>query len=150
MRVLMPTLSPNATGNPWSGLLRSVHAVLQSVHQGLPGGFDDVLGDADGAPHSLAVGRVYKDAGRGGGGAVLVQDADLVVGEVDLLELGIVRPDGVSQSAVQGVDGAVAFGGGDHPVSVHGEFYGRLRRGLPAGALFGDDPERLQLEEWPV
>ena len=47
------------------------------------------------APHiRLAVGRVYEDAGRGGRGAVLVQDADLVVGEVDLLQLGIVRPDG--------------------------------------------------------
>ena len=35
-------------------------------------------------------------------------------------------------------------------MSVHGELYGRLRRRLPAGALFGDDPERLQLEERPV
>src|SRR5918994_5702762 len=146
-----PPTAPHPTSNsPTSRILRSVHAVLQPVHQRLPGGFDDVLGDADGAPHSLAVGRVYEDAGRGGGGAVLVQYADLVVGEVDLLELGVVRPDGVSQSAVQGVDGAVAFGGGDHPVPVHGEVYGRLRRGLPAGALFGDDPERLQLEERPV
>src|SRR5215208_8179331 len=109
-----------------SRFLRSVYTELQPIYQGLPGGFDDVLGDADGAPHPLAVGGVYEDAGRGGGGAVLVQDADLVVGEVDLLELGIVRPYGLSQGPVQGVDGTVALGGGDHPVAVHGEFYGRL------------------------
>src|SRR5215203_50807 len=150
--VLPPTPYSRRTLHPdsISPLLRSVHAVFEAVYQGLPGGFDDVFGDADGAPHPLAVGGVYEDAGRGGGGAVLVQDADLVVGQVDLLELGIVRPYGLSQGAVQGVDGTVALGGGDHPVPVHGEFYGRLRRGLPAGALFGDDPERLQLEERPI
>src|SRR5215212_2125695 len=79
-----------------SRLLRPVYAVFEAVYQCLPGGFDDVLGDADGSPHALPVGRAYEDSGRGGGGAVLVQDADLVVGEVDFLQLGIVRPDGFS------------------------------------------------------
>src|SRR5918992_1084997 len=65
--------------------LRPVHTVLEAVYERLPGGFDNVLPDTDGTPDVLAVGRVYEDAGRGGGGAVLVEDAHLVVGEVDLL-----------------------------------------------------------------
>src|ERR671921_468137 len=130
-----------------SCLLRTVHAEFEAINQGLPGGFDDVLGDADGAPHTLAVRRVYEDAGGGGRGAVLIQDADLVVGEMDLLQLRIVRPYGFSQRLIQGVDGTVALCGGDDPLAAHGEFYGRLRRRLPAGPLLGDDPERLQLEE---
>src|SRR5215210_8329374 len=93
-------------------LLGSVHAVLQSIDERLPGGFDDVLGDPDGAPHPLAVGRVYEDAGRRGRGAVLVEDADLVVGEVDLFQLRIVRPYGLSQGLIQRVYGTVTLCGG--------------------------------------
>src|SRR5918997_6285663 len=131
-------------------LLRAAHAVFEAVYQGLPGGFDDVLGDADGAPHPLAVCGVYEDAGRGRRGAVFIQDADLVVGEVDLFQLRIVRPYGFSQRLVKGVDGTVALCCGDDPLAVYGELYGRLRGRLSAGPLLGDDPERLQLEERPL
>jgi hypothetical protein len=55
-----------------SRFTRPVHAVLETVYQSLPGGFDDVLGNADGSPHALAVRRVYKDAGRCRRGAVLI------------------------------------------------------------------------------
>jgi hypothetical protein len=41
-----------------SRFTRPVHAVLETVYQSLPGGFDDVLGDPYGAPHPLAVRRV--------------------------------------------------------------------------------------------
>src|SRR5215207_4743543 len=132
----------DATRRPGSHLL-PVHAVLEAVHQSLPGGFDDVLGDADGSPHPLAVGRVYEDTGRGCRGAVLVEDADLVVGEVYLLQLGIVRPYSLPERLIQGVDRTVPLCGGDDPVSAYGELYGRLGRGLPVCALLGDDPERL-------
>src|SRR5919107_3351343 len=64
--------------------LGPIHPVLESVYQCLPGGFDDVLPDADGSPDALAVGGVYKNAGGGGSGAVLVEYAYLVVGEVYL------------------------------------------------------------------
>src|SRR5215211_4643398 len=131
-------------------LLGSVHAVLQSIDERLPGGFDDVLGDPDGAPHPLAVGRVYEDAGGGRRGAVFVEDADLVVGEVDLFKLRIVGYYGFPQRLIQGVYRTVALRGGDDPLASYGELYGRLCRRLPAGALLGDDPERLQLEERPV
>src|SRR5919112_1589638 len=133
-----------------SCLLRTVHAEFEAINQGLPGGFDDVLGDADGAPHTLAVRRVYEDAGRCGRGAVLVEDADFVVGEVDLFQLRIVRPDGLPQRLVEGVYGTVTLRCGDDPMAAYAELYGRLRGRLPVGALLGDDPERLQLEERPV
>src|SRR5215211_6341002 len=133
-----------------SHLLRRVHAVFQTVNKRLPGGFDDVLGDADSSPHPLAVSRVYEDASRSRRGAVLVENADLVVGEVYLFQLGIVRPDSFPQRLVQGVDRTIALCGGDHPLPAYGELYGRLRRRLTAGPLLGDDPERLQFEERPV
>src|SRR5215208_4172043 len=131
-------------------LLGSVHAVLQSIDERLPGGFDDVLGDPDGAPHPLAVGRVYEDAGGGRRGAVLVEDADLVVGEVDLFQLRIVGYYGFPQRLIQGVYRTVALRGGDDSLAAYIELYGRLCRRLPAGPLLGDDPERLELEERSV
>src|SRR5918999_37117 len=130
-----------------SHLLRPVYAVFEAVHQSLPGGFDDVLGDADGAPHPFAVCRVYEDAGRCRRGAVLVEDANLVVGEVDLFQLRIVRPDSFPQRLVQGVYRTITLRCGDDPLPAYGKLYGRLRRRLPVGALLGDYPERLQLEE---
>src|SRR5215208_3444046 len=93
-------------------------------------GFDDVLGDSHGAPHPLAIRRVNEDAGCCGRGAVLVEDADLVVGEVDLFQLGIVRPDSFPQCLIEGVYRTVALCGGDDPLPAYGELYGRLRHRL--------------------
>src|SRR5215212_11673807 len=103
MRVLMLTSCSNATWRAGVGshLLRRVHAIFQTVYKRLPGGFDDVLGDADSSPHPLAVRRVYEDASRSRRGAVLVEDADLVVGEVYLRQLGIVRPDSFPQCLIE-------------------------------------------------
>src|SRR5215211_6809470 len=153
MRVLILTSCSNAARSPGVGshlLSRRVHAVFQTVYKRLPGGFDDVLGDADGAPHSFAVCRVYEDAGRSRRGAVLVEDADLVVGEVYIFQLGIVRPDSFPQRLVQGVDRTVTLRCRDNPMAVYGELYGRFGGRLPIGPLLGDDPERLQLEARPV
>ena len=46
------TCSEYAVSGVGSGLLRTVHAEFEAVYQSLPGGFDDVLGDAT-APHIL-------------------------------------------------------------------------------------------------
>src|SRR5918995_3144253 len=144
---------PQAGYEKWRGtgvgsrFTRSVHAVFEAVYEGLPGGFDDVLGDADGSPHPLAVRRVYEDAGRCGRGAVLVEDADLVVGEVDLVQLRIVRPDGFPQRLIEGVYRTITLRCRNDPLPAYRELYGRLCGRLPVGPLLGDDPERLQLEE---
>src|SRR5215210_7484342 len=118
------------------GVLLAVDAVLEAVHERLPARLYDVLADADGSPDALAVRGVYEDAGRGGCRAVLVEDADLVVGEVYLPEL-----------PVQRVHGAVSLGGGDHALALHEELYRGLRGRQAVCAFLGDDPERLQLEE---
>ena len=44
-----------------------------------------------------------------------VEHPDLEVGEVDVGQLGIDRADGLAQGGVEGVDRAVALGGGDAP-----------------------------------
>src|SRR5215216_7028112 len=118
MRVLILTSCSNAARSPGVGshlLSRRVHAVFQTVYERLPGGFDDVLGDSYGAPHTLAVRRVDEDTGCCGRGAVLVEDADLVVGEMDLFQLGIVRPYGFPQRLIQGIYGTIALRCGNDP-----------------------------------
>src|SRR5215217_1556972 len=134
MRVLMLTSCSNAAWSPGVGshLLSRVHAVFQTVYKRLPGGFDDVLGDSYGSPHPLAVCRVNEDPGCCGRGAVLVEDADLVVGEVDLFQLGIVWPDSFPQRLIEGVYGTITLRGGDDSMAAYGELYGRLRRVSPS------------------
>src|SRR5215216_430553 len=85
--------------------LGPIHPVLESVYQCLPGGFVDVFPDADGSPDALAVGGVYKDAGCGGGRPVLVEDAHLVVGEVDFFKLRVVGTYGLPEGPVESVTG---------------------------------------------
>src|SRR5215218_5041999 len=121
--------------------LGPIHPVLESVYQCLPGGFDDVFPDA------LAVGGVYKDAGCGGGRPVLVEDAHLVVGEVDFFKLRVVGTYGLPEGPVESVHGAIAFRGGDHTLPLHQKLDGRLDRRLAVSTLFGDDPEALQFKE---
>src|SRR5215217_1497564 len=150
MRVLILTSCSNAARSPGVGshlLSRRVHAVFQTVYKRLPGGFDDVLGDSYGAPHLLAVCRVNEDPGCCGRGAVLVEDADLVVGEVDLFQLGIVWPDSFPQRLIEGVYVTITLRGGDDYMAAYDQFYGLLRRSPPRGPLLGYDPERLQLGE---
>src|SRR5881396_3060620 len=61
--------------------------VLHRVHQRLEAGFDDVFAHAYRAPFALAVGRGDEHAGPGGGAGDAVEDAHLVVSELDGLEL---------------------------------------------------------------
>src|SRR5215210_271909 len=129
------------------GVLLAVDAVLEAVHERLPARLYDVLADADGSPDALAVRGVYEDAGRGGCRAVLVEDADLVVGEVYLPELRVVGAYGLPERPVQRVHGAVSLGGGDHALALHEELYRGLRGRQAVCAFLRDDPERLQLEE---
>src|SRR5215208_353097 len=124
-----------------------VGPVLKPVDERLPGGLDDVLADPDRAPDALAVGRVYENAGGGGGRPVLVEDADLVVGEVYLLQLRVVGLYSLSQCPIEGIDGPVALGGRDLTLPLDEELYRRLDRRLAVSPLLGDYAETLQLEE---
>src|SRR6185312_2268448 len=55
------------------------HRVGQRVDQGVPGGLDDVVVDADGGPLPHAVSGVDEHPGGGAGAALPAEDADLVV-----------------------------------------------------------------------
>ena len=121
------------------------------VEEGLPGGFDDVLRDADRRPDDFAVGGVDEDAGDRPRAPAGVEDPDPVVDQVDAVQNRIGGADGLAQGRVEGVDRSVALGRGHHPGVVDPD----LHRGLGqmtavAGrgvGVVGDDPERLQLEE---
>src|SRR5436190_17246340 len=69
------------------------------VAQRLPRRFDDVVRDADSRPRPLAVGAVDEHARHGTRPLRGVEDAHLVVGEVDALENREPRADGKSQGA---------------------------------------------------
>ena len=90
--------------------LIGLEGVLQRVDEGLPGGLDDVLRDADRPPLPLAVGGVEQDAGDGAGAVALVEDPDLVVGQLDVGEVRVAVDDRAAQGPVEGVDRAVALG----------------------------------------
>ena len=83
------------------------------VHQGLPRGLDDVLGHADRRPDALGVGRVEQHSRHRPGPLRSVEHADAVVGQMHVAQLPEVRLDGEAEGGVEGVDGPVAFGGGD-------------------------------------
>ncbi len=70
--------------------------------------------------------RFDEDAGLGGGAAVAVDDADLVVDEFHLLELRVEADERAAQRGVERVHGAVALGHGVDFLAVDRE----LDRGL--------------------
>src|SRR5215218_6683088 len=121
-------------------------AVVDAVGQGFPGGGDDVFGDADGGPFGVGVGGGDQDAGDGAGAGAAVEDADLVVDQVDVLELGVAGGQGAAQGLVEGVDGADALAGGQDPLAVDEQAHGRLRDVAAVGLAFNQDPVALQGE----
>ena len=61
----------------------SQQAVFQAVHNGVPGGVNDVGGDADGTPTVLGVGAVHDGADFGRRAFLAADDADFEVGQAD-------------------------------------------------------------------
>ena len=117
---------PRARSHPaglWKRLRRSSpsglaqHAELDRVDQGFPARLDDVLADAD-AASSLP--RRSRPAGRGDGAGTfgLVEDAHLVVDQLDVGEVRVLAHDRLAQRRVHGVDGAVALGGADDALAA--------------------------------
>jgi hypothetical protein len=95
------------------------HGVGERVDQGVPGGLDDVVVDADGGPLPHPVGGVDEHPGGGAGAALPAEDADLVVGQRDAGQLRVPADQRLAQRVVQRVDRAVALGGADDPLAVH-------------------------------
>src|SRR5690606_29290664 len=92
---------------------RSLRGVEQTVDhralEGPPGRLDDVRADADRGPVALAVGRGQQDAGDRARRFTIVEDAHLVVGQMDASELRVRTLDGSAQRGVDRVDRSVAL-----------------------------------------
>ena len=96
---------------------------------------------------SLAVGGVDEHARRRAGAVVLVEDADLVVDELDVLEVRVDLADRVAQRGVERVDRAVALGGAHVALAVDPDLDRRLGLDLAVGALLDDHAPGLEAEE---
>ena len=126
-------------------------AVDEAVLERAPRRLDDVRAHSDRGPVAFAVGRRQQHTGGRTGGTRSVEDAHLVVGEVDVGELRQHRADGSAQRGVDRVDRAVALGNPDASLGVVAladpDLHGRLGREVAARQFVGDHPHRLDPEE---
>ena len=121
--------------------------VLERVGERRRGGRDDVRVAAHRRPRPGAVHRVDDDPGPGRGRRPAVEDAHLVVDEVDVVDARVERAERLAQRGVEGVDRAVAVGRGVEDLAVDLDLDRRLGQQLAAVALLDeagvvDDPER--------
>ena len=86
-------------------------------------------------------------ARRRAGAVRLVEDADLVVDELDVGQVRVDLADRVAQRAVERVDRAVALGGADVALAVDPDLDRRLGLDLAVGALLDDHAPGLEPEE---
>src|SRR5437764_9976552 len=93
------------------------------------------------------VSDVDQDARDGARALGRVEDAHLVVGEVDAFEHREPGADGQAQGLVEGVDRAVALGSGDLAFAANVELDRGLGGERPVADLVGDHAERLHAEE---
>src|SRR6195952_6026627 len=105
----------------------------EAVEQGAPGGLDHVVADPDGDPGAGAVGGLDQHAGDRVGAVPLVEDADLVVDQLELHDLGVELLDRLAQRVVQGVDRAVALPDRDDARTASQQLHRRLGDRLVAG-----------------
>ena len=120
--------------------------VLERIAERLPGSGDDVGVGAAGRPGPPLRHGVDDHARLGGGGGIPVEDAHLVVHEVDAVELRIEGAQRLAQRRVQGVDRTVAVGGSVEHLAVDLDLDRRLGAQVLAVALLDEDGEVDQLE----
>ena len=143
----VPPVVPVPAAGRLQLLLAPHHPVLDRVDEGFPAGLDDVLAHADAAPGVVAVAGVEQHPRDGAGALVLVEDAHLVVHELDVAQMRVLLRDGLAQRRVEGVDRAVALGGADDALAADVDLDGRLHVGLAALALLDDHAEALEGEQ---
>src|SRR5882724_12704746 len=144
-----PALSPKGRGR-WSALafaLVAAKLVLDGVHEGLPGSLDDIVGHPYRAPCLVTVARGDEHAGLGRGALALVEDADLVVEEAHLAQVGVEVLEGLAERMVERIDGAMARGGGVLGDTLDPEPHRGLGHRLGIAALLlDDDAEAVEIE----
>ena len=121
--------------------------VLERVGERRRGRRDDVGVAAHRRPRPGAVHRIDDDPGARRGRRAAVEDAHLVVDEVDVVEPRVERPERLAQGGVERVDRAVAVGCGMERLAVDLDLDRRLGQQLATVALLDeagvvDDPER--------
>ena len=122
-------------------------AVGDGFLEGLPGRGDDVLVHAHRVPGPAgSVVRLDQDAGHRAGAVAPLQDADLVVGQLQARQLGVHLLQADPQRLVQGVDWAVALPRGDDALALGGQLDGRLADDLAVRPPLDDDAPRLHRE----
>src|SRR5215471_19050059 len=141
------TLAARRRGSAASGPVVLAQLVFDRVHEGLPRGLDDVVGDADRPPRLVAVARRDEHARLGAGALGLVQDSNLVVEERHLGQARVEVGERLSKGVIEGVDGPVAgrrrvLGDALH-LDPDRRFGDRL---LGAVLLFDDDAIAVEVE----
>src|SRR5438093_3457743 len=127
--------------------LVATELVLDGVHEGLPGGLDDIVGHPHRAPRLVAIAGGDEHAGLGRRALALVENADLVVEEAHLAQVRVEVLEGLAEGMVESIDGAVAGGRGVLGDAAHLEPHRRFRHRLRVAALFlHDDAEAVELE----
>src|SRR3954449_3437287 len=84
-----------------AALLGPQQAEMSGVEQGLPRRLDEVLVDADRGPRAVLVGRVDQHARDRARALVGVEDAHLVVGEVQAAQRGQRTPERLAERGVE-------------------------------------------------
>src|SRR5438445_172153 len=137
---LVTTSSPSSTPTARSGVCprcaRRLHAVLERVDERIPRGRDEVLRDADRAPHLVSVRGVDEHACDRVGALGLVEDPDLEVDQLDVAKMRVDLADRVAQRVVESVHRAVPLGGAHVALAAEPDLDRRLRHHLAVRALF--------------
>src|SRR5678815_2700286 len=107
--------------------LIAAQLVLDRIHQRLPRRLDDIVRDADRPPGLVAVSRGDEDARLGAGALGLVQDADLVVEERHLPQVGVEVLESLAQGVVERVDRPIARRRGVLGNALHAQPHGGFR-----------------------
>src|SRR6202050_2057809 len=129
------------------GPLAGLHAVLDRVHQRVPGGCDHVLGHSDRAPYVVPVGSIDQHARDRCGALALIEDAHLEVDQLDVAQVRMDLTDGLAQRVVQRIDRPVALGGAHVALAAQPDLDGGLGLDLAVGALLHEHAPGLQAKQ---
>src|SRR5665647_104968 len=84
--------------------------VIDTIHQRLPAGFNDIYRDTNGSPAALEIFTFHQDPDLGSSAVFAREDTNLVIGEFHILQAGIKPGQGFAQGPVQGINRTVPHG----------------------------------------
>lgn len=120
------------------------------VDQRQPARLNDVGRYADGRPDRVAIGRLQQHAHFRRCGVLAVDDAHLVVGQVNVRQFRIERLQRLAQRAIERMHRTIAFRRGDFALAIHLHLDDRRRTELALGRLLTNDLEVFEFKERTV